>query len=93
MNRNTRNTSDEGANRFWPKQGTLLHRGHIRGPWRPTGSVAGCGVFAVAWTTGSGEFWAPLHDFDQVTRDDLIAECLAADRDAGFAGAWPRGRA
>lgn len=92
MNRSTITSSDEGPKRFWPKQGTSLNRGHIRGRWRPSGSVAGCGMFAVAWSTGSGEFWAPLHDFDQVTRDDLIAECQAADHNAGYDGAWPRGR-
>jgi len=49
-------------------------------------------MFAVVWSTGGGDFWAPLHSFDRQTRDDLIDECLAADRDAGYPGAWPWGR-
>lgn len=92
MRRGNRPTQDEGPKRFWPKQGSLLNRRHIRGPWRPSGSVAGCGMFAVVWSTGSGDYWAPLHSFDRSTQDDLIDECQAADRDAGYPGAWLWGR-
>lgn len=81
-----------GPQRFFPSQDTYLNRGHIRGPWRPTSAVAGCGVFAVRWSTPAGDFWAPLHAFDHDTQIELIAECEAADREAGYPGAWPWGR-
>ena len=79
--------------RFWPRQGTLLNRGQIHGPWRPSGTVEACGFFAVVWSTPSGEFYAPLHDFDHTTREELICECAHGDREAGYPGAWPWGRA
>ena len=81
-----------GPRRFFPRQGTSLNRRHILGPWRPSGAVDSCGFFAVTWTTTAGEFWAPLHDFDQATRNDLIEECAQGDLDAGHPGAWLWGR-
>lgn len=86
-------TASGPPRRFFPREGSLLNRSQIRGRWRPSGAVESCGFFAVVWATPSGEFWAPLHDFDPVTRDELLEECARGDREAGYSGAWPRGRA
>lgn len=83
---------DGSPYRFWPKHGTFLTWGHIRGPWRPSGAVAGGGMFAVVWSTGHGDYWAPLHDFDPATREELISECAQGDREAGYPGSHPWGR-
>ena len=82
----------ENPLRFFPRQGTSLNRSHILGPWRPSGAVEACGFFAVVWSTASGQYWAPLHDFDQRTRNELIDECARGDREAGFPGARTWGR-
>lgn len=51
----------------------------IRGPWRPSGTVQGCGLFAVIWSTYSADFWAPLHDFEPSTQLRLIELCRHLD--------------
>jgi hypothetical protein len=70
--------------RYRPRHGELLSFDVIRGAWRPSGSVAGAGVFAVVWEPrpGSGEFWAPLHDFDQQSQGRLIAAGSENDQEA-----------
>ena len=78
--------------RFFPRRGGRLTMGVIRGPWRPSGAVAGAGVFAVVWSTRSGDFWAPLHDFEPADQLRLIDACGWVDQHAGFPGAWPEGR-
>lgn len=77
--------------RFLPAPGTLLTLSNIRGPWRPSGSVAGCGVFAVVWSTFGGEFWAPLHDFQPADQQRLIYACRSLDQACGYSGAWSDG--
>lgn len=79
--------------RFHPVRGRLLTLNNVRGPWRPSGTVGGVGVFAVVWSTHSGDFWAPLHDFEPSAQLRLIEQCRWADMEAGFPGAWPTGRA
>lgn len=78
--------------RFWPIAGRPLTLANIRGPWRPSGSVAACGMFAVVWSTCSGHWWAPLHDFAPADQLRLVDACRHLDRNAGFEGAWPAGR-
>jgi len=60
--------------------------------WRPSGAVAGGGVFAIVWETYRGSFWAALHDFEPSAQLRLIEDCRHLDRMAGFEGAWPDGR-
>lgn len=72
--------------RFFPAPGRQLNLENIRGPWRPSGTVAGAGVFAVVWTTRVGDYWAPLHDFDPATQLRLIEACRLHDQDHGRAG-------
>ena len=67
------------ARRFLPLRGRLLTLRNVLGPWRPSGAVGAVGVFAVCWSTRSGEFWAPLHDFEPASRDRLIEECRCLD--------------
>ena len=64
--------------RFWPISGGRLSRANIAGDWRPTAAVDCSGVFAVAWSTPRGEWWAPLHDFEPETQLELIAACGSA---------------
>jgi hypothetical protein len=78
--------------RLLPPRGRSLTLANIRGPWRPSGAVDGCGVFAVLWSTASGQFWAPLHDFAPADQLRLIEDCRQLDRIAGYQGAWPHGR-
>jgi hypothetical protein len=78
--------------RFWPSRGVPLTLDNIRGPWRPSGAVCGACVFAVVWSTRSGDWWAPLHDFCPETQLRLVESCRWQDRAAGFEGAWPEGR-
>lgn len=85
-------TPNRPLQRFVPVQGRLLTMANIRGPWRPSGAVAGAGVFAVIWSTRVGEYWAPLHDFEPADQLRLIESCRWADRHAGYPGAWPGGR-
>lgn len=79
--------------RFVPLRGQRLTMAQIRGPWRPSAAVAGAGVFAVVWEMRTCTFWAPLHDFTPSDQLRLIEACRWADRQAGFPGAWPEGRA
>ena len=58
--------------RFHPARGQPLTMDCIRGPWRPSGAVQACGVFAVVWSTFNTDFWAPLHDFDAASQLRLI---------------------
>lgn len=88
------NQADLAPRRFFPPRGRKLSTANVRGPWRPSGTVASAGVFAVVWSTPTGfTFWAPLHDFDQSSQLRLIEQCRWLDRYAGFPGAWPEGRA
>lgn len=59
---------------------------NIQGPWRPSGTVAGIGVFAVVWTTARHEFWAPLHDFEPADQLRLIEACKRLDQAASGLG-------
>lgn len=68
--------------RFHPPRGQLLTMANIRGPWRPSGAVQACGVFAVVWSTWAGDFWAPLHDFMPADQLRLIEACRQLDHDA-----------
>lgn len=58
--------------RFRPRAGRLLTMANIRGPWRPSGTVAGSGLFAVVWSTCAGSYWAALHDFTPADQLRLI---------------------
>ncbi len=78
--------------RFWPVAGRQLSLANVRGPWRPSGAVAGAGLFAIVWSTRGGSFWAPLHDFELAAQQQLIAACRHEDQRAGYPGAWPQGR-
>ena len=69
--------------RFRTASGMKLTLAAIRGPWRPSGTVAGAGVFAVTWAVRTMNFWAPLHDFTTDTQLRLIEECAWLDRVAG----------
>ena len=84
--------SDAPPQRFHPPRGHYLTMANIRGPWRPSGAVAGAGLFAIVWTTYRGSFWAALHDFEPSAQLRLIEECQRLDRIAGFECAWPDGR-
>lgn len=68
------------ARRFMPRRGEFLTLENIRGPWRPSGTVGGMGVFAVVWTSPSSEFWAPLHDFAPADQLRLIEACRHNDQ-------------
>lgn len=70
----------EQAQRFRPRPGRQLTMSNVKGPWRPSGAVGGCGFFAVVWTTGQSAFWAPLHDFDAETQMRFLEECRRLDR-------------
>jgi hypothetical protein len=74
---------DRPLRRFWPERGTQLTLDVIRGPWRPTGAVAGVGVFAVRWETRAVSFWAPLHDFAPADQLRLIEACRWVDQTGG----------
>lgn len=73
--------------RVMPQSGRLLTLASIQGPWRPSGTVGGCGVFAAVWATSSGECWAPLHDFEPADQLRLIEQCRGLDQAAGLRGA------
>ena len=79
--------------RYLPRRGEHLTLADVRGPWRPSGSVAACGMFAVVWSAPRGDFWAPLHDFAPADQLWLIAACRHLDRVAGYGSAWPDGKA
>ena len=85
-------TMPQAIRRFQPVPGRLLTLDNIRGPWRPSGTAGGVGVFAVIWSARSGDFWAPLHDFEPSAQLSLIEQCRWADIEAGYPGAWPNGR-
>ncbi len=82
----------EPTRRFHPRHGQPLELHNIRGPWRPSASVDACGMFAVVWTTPSGDWWAPLHDFSPAAQLHLIEECRGLDHIANGRRAWPHGR-
>lgn len=65
--------------RFRPRSGHALTLENIRGPWRPSGTVAGAGVWAVVWETRAGAFWAALADFETVDQLRLIEACRRID--------------
>jgi hypothetical protein len=67
------------ARRFYPSRGQLLTLADVRGPWRPSGTAGGAGVFAVVWSTQNGDLWAPLHDFEANTVLLLIEACKDID--------------
>ena len=84
---------DAPPRRFLPLRGHLLTLANIRGPWRPSGSVAGVGVFAVVWETWRGSFWPPLHDFSAPDVLRLVEACRRLEHEAGLPGAsqdWRR---
>jgi hypothetical protein len=81
-----------GPRRIVPADGQLLSLDVVRGMWRPSGAVAGAGVFAIVWTNRRGTWWAALHDFAPADALRLIEECRWLDRQAGYPGAWPDGR-
>ena len=72
--------------RFTSPHGAALTMEHVCGPWRPSGAVAACGMFAVVWSTRTGDFWAPLHDFAPADQLRLIQACRWADQHAGLPG-------
>lgn len=76
--------SMEAPRRFRPKHGRLLTLEAIKGPWRPSGAVAGAGVFAVIWATERGSWWAPLHDFESSAMRNLVDQCRAVDQEANW---------
>lgn len=88
----SRSPSTEGPRRFLPHPGRRLTVANIHGAWRPSGAVAGVGVFAVVWATRQGTWWAPLHDFEPADQLRLIDDCRRLEKVAGFRGAWPEGR-
>lgn len=70
--------------RFYPRRGELLGVQHVRGFWRPSGTVASACVFAVIWTTRNGAtWWAPLHDFTPAAQLELIEQCRRMDHACG----------
>jgi hypothetical protein len=82
----------DNIRRFRPFNGQLLTLRNIHGPWRPSGAIDACGMFAVVWTTVRGEFWAALHDFAPADQLTLVDMCRRGDREAGYPGAWQEGR-
>ncbi len=82
----------DAPRRFVPARGGALTLGDVRGPWRASGAVAACGVFAIVWSTRRGDCWAPLHDFAPADQLRLIEQCRWLDQQAGYPGAWPGGR-
>ena len=66
--------------RFYPSHGQALIMDCTCGKWRPSGAFAIAGVFAVVWTTRSGDFWALVHDFCAVEQQRLIEDCRQVDR-------------
>lgn len=72
--------------RFRPRAGQLLTLANIRGSWRPSGTVAGSGMFAVVWSTWAGTYWAALHDFAPADQLRLIEACRHLERAAGYQG-------
>ena len=69
--------------RFRPARGQALTLANVRGPWRPSGAVAGTGLFAVVWETWHGTFWAALHDFAPADQLRLVEACRQVDREGG----------
>lgn len=64
---------------------------NIRGSWRPSGSVAGACVFAVVWSTGYSQLWAPLHDFEPIDQLRLVEACRRMEAEQQH-GTWLEGR-
>jgi len=69
--------------RFFPPPGGQLSLSNVRGPWRPSGAVAGAGMFSVVWSTHGGDFWAPLHDFEPADQLRLVEACRWLDQISG----------
>ena len=78
----TSETTTAAPRRCRPRAGALLTLANVRGPWRPSGAVAGAGVFGVVWTTFTGSWWAPLHDFAPPDQLRLIEACRQLDVEA-----------
>ena len=74
--------------RFWPAPGARLTISNIRGPWRPSGSVAASCVFAVVWSTGYSELWAPLHSFEPIDQLRLIEACRRTEAEEQRHSTW-----
>lgn len=84
---------EQAPRRFYPTPGRRLTLSSVRGPWRPSGTVAGVGVFAVIWTTPSGALlWAPLHDFEAIDALRLIEACRGLDQEARHGYSAGRGQ-
>ena len=73
------NAPTAAPRRFRPRAGTLLTLANVRGPWRPSGTVGGVGIWALIWTTRAGSFWAALSDFETVDQLRLIEACRRID--------------
>ena len=84
-------STERPLRRFAAPRGMLLTLEHVRGPWRPSGAVAGAGVFAVVWSTRRGDFWAPLHDFAPADQLRLIEACRWLDQSSSRPGCRPEG--
>lgn len=69
--------------RFVPNRPRPLTVHDIGGEWRPSGAVAGLGVFAVVWTIGNTDWWAPLHCFTPGDQLKLVQACEALDQERG----------
>lgn len=65
--------------RFVPRRGQRLTLSTIRGLWRPSGTVAGAGIFAIVWEGRSSAFWAALHDFEPADQLRLVEACRRLD--------------
>lgn len=74
--------------RFIPRPGVPLTIENIRGHWRPSGSVAGMGCFAVIWETYTATYWAPLHDFAPLDQLRLVESCRQLDQEGQRAPRW-----
>ena len=72
--------------RFWPPVCGRLTLNNIRGPWRPSATVAALRVFAVVWLTGYSDLWAPLHDCDPIDQLRLIEACCRLEHVEGRHG-------
>jgi hypothetical protein len=72
----------EAPRRVVPIRGQLLRMSVISGPWRPSGSIAGGGIFAVVWDGRSGPCWAALHDFSEADQRRLVEACRRLDIEA-----------
>jgi len=88
----TRDLRNRPPRRFRPPAGSRLTIENVRGAWRPSGSVDGACVFAVVWSTGFRQFYAPLHDFCPASQLQLIEACRRMEAEERRHGAWAEGR-